>query len=225
MARDGSASVSGDRGRINGFWDRFFIDPQRLILLAGKMSIPNTRFNEEEQALLSWLYNKPFEAITAKEAYSPAHATECARAMQNVKNFWLYTPFEERRRLWKKPDLLSAGELAHKLRFSRGIALGRDELALYALVFERFLRPGETYTLIVKVEDLNGAIEASGSVSVFRSTARLRDPGDIEAAWREADTWFGATEGALGEDRTLASISAERSRALGWLRDANATVA
>ena len=76
-----------------------------------------------------------------------------------------------------------------------------------------------------EVEDLNGAIEASGSVSVFRSTARLRDPGDIEAAWREADTWFGATEGALGEDRTLASISAERSRALGWLRDANATVA
>jgi hypothetical protein len=53
----------------------------------------------------------------------------------------------------------------------------------------------------------------------------LRDPGDIEAAWREADTWFGATEGALGEDRTLASISAERSRALAWLRDADASPA
>jgi hypothetical protein len=74
------------------------------------------------------------------------------------------------------------------------------------------------------VDDLNAAIEQAGSVSVFRSTARLRDPADIEAAWREADTWFGATEGALGEDRTLASISAERSRALGWLRDANAPV-
>jgi hypothetical protein len=76
-----------------------------------------------------------------------------------------------------------------------------------------------------EVEDLNAAIEAAGSVSVFRATARLRDPGDIEAAWREADTWFGATEGALGEDRTLASISAERSRALGWLRDARAPTA
>jgi hypothetical protein len=76
-----------------------------------------------------------------------------------------------------------------------------------------------------ELEELNATIEAAGSVSVFRATARLRDPGDIEAAWREADTWFGATEGALGEDRTLASISAERSRALGWLRDASAPIA
>ena len=37
-----------------------------------------------------------------------------------------------------------------------------------------------------EVEDLNQAIESAGSVSVFRATARLRDPGDIEAAWREA---------------------------------------
>ena len=72
------------------------------------------------------------------------------------------------------------------------------------------------------VEDLNAAIESPGSVSVFRATARLRDPGEIEAAWREADTWFGATEGAAGDDSTLASISAERSRALGWLRAASA---
>jgi hypothetical protein len=72
------------------------------------------------------------------------------------------------------------------------------------------------------VEDLNAAIESPGSVSVFRATARLRDPGEIEAAWREADTWFGATEGSGGTDRTLASISAERSRALGWLRASDA---
>ena len=66
------------------------------------------------------------------------------------------------------------------------------------------------------VEDLNAAIEVAG-IGVGRSapTARLRDPGEIEAAWREADTWFGATEGAAGDDSTLASISAERSRALG----------
>jgi len=72
------------------------------------------------------------------------------------------------------------------------------------------------------VEDLNAAIESPGSVSVFRATARLRDPGEIEAAWREADTWFGATEGAGRTDSTLASISAERSRALGWLRASDA---
>jgi hypothetical protein len=75
------------------------------------------------------------------------------------------------------------------------------------------------------VEDLNAAVESPGSVSVFRATARLRDPGEIEAAWREADTWFGATEGAIGDDSTLASISAERSRTLAWLRDASAAPA
>ena len=72
------------------------------------------------------------------------------------------------------------------------------------------------------VEELNAAIESVGSVSAFRAAARLRDPGEVEAAWREADTWFGATEGAVGDDRTLASISAERSRALAWLRHASA---
>lgn len=75
------------------------------------------------------------------------------------------------------------------------------------------------------VEDLNAAVESPGSVSVFRATARLRDPAEIEAAWREADTWFGATEGAAGDDSTLASISAERSRALAWLRDTSAATA
>jgi hypothetical protein len=73
-----------------------------------------------------------------------------------------------------------------------------------------------------QVEDLNAAIEEAGSVAAFRAQARLRDPGEIEAAWREADTWFGVTEGSEGDDHTLASISAERSRALAWLRDASA---
>jgi Domain of unknown function (DUF4272) len=73
-----------------------------------------------------------------------------------------------------------------------------------------------------EVAALNAAIEGAGSVSSFRAGARLRDPSEVEAAWREADTWFGATEGTRGEDSTLASISAERSRALAWLRHANA---
>ncbi len=72
------------------------------------------------------------------------------------------------------------------------------------------------------IDALNAAIESVGSVTAFRAAARLRDPGEVEVAWREADTWFGATEGADGDDSTLASISAERSRALAWLRHASA---
>ena len=38
----------------------------------------------------------------------------------------------------------------------------------------------------------------------------------------EADAWVGATEDREGEDATLASVAAERYRALSWLRDAGA---
>ncbi len=56
-------------------------------------------------------------------------------------------------------------------------------------------------------------------------TAVLRPEHELEAAWLEADAWFGATEGRTGEDATLASIAAERFRALSWLRDASAAPA
>jgi Domain of unknown function (DUF4272) len=73
-----------------------------------------------------------------------------------------------------------------------------------------------------EVEVLNQRIQSYGNESSFRSNGRLRGDAELEAAWHEADTWLAATEGRIGEDVTLASISAERRRALSWLRDRGA---
>lgn len=70
-----------------------------------------------------------------------------------------------------------------------------------------------------EVAVLNERIERYGSVSSFRANGSPRDRDEVEARWREADTWFAATEGRDGPDAALASISAERSRALAWLLD------
>ncbi len=70
---------------------------------------------------------------------------------------------------------------------------------------------------------LEDAISRYGEVSAFRSNGLLLTPVEIEAAWLEADAWFGATEGRDGEDATVASIAAERFRTLSWLRDASAS--
>ena len=45
-----------------------------------------------------------------------------------------------------------------------------------------------------------------GSVDAFRAERRLRPDDQIEAAWLEADAWFGATEGRAGDDATMASV-------------------
>ncbi|HTG46031.1 MAG TPA: DUF4272 domain-containing protein [Actinomycetota bacterium] len=76
-----------------------------------------------------------------------------------------------------------------------------------------------------EVSVLNQRIEAYGSESAFRANGRLRDAGEIERAWSEADAWLAATEGRTGDDATIASISAERLHALTWLRDAAAAPA
>ena len=68
--------------------------------------------------------------------------------------------------------------------------------------------------------ELDGAVTRYGSVSSFRANGELRADDQIERAWMEADAWFGATEGRLGDDAALASTAAERFRALSWLRDA-----
>ena len=68
---------------------------------------------------------------------------------------------------------------------------------------------------------LDDAIMRYGSVSGFRAEGLLRHDDDLDRAWMEADAWFGATEGR-GDDATIASIAAERYRALSWLRDAAA---
>lgn len=69
---------------------------------------------------------------------------------------------------------------------------------------------------------LDDAIMRYGSVSSFRSEGRLRDDEDLDRGWMEADAWFGATEGRGEDDATIASVAAERYRALSWLRDAGA---
>ena len=69
---------------------------------------------------------------------------------------------------------------------------------------------------------LDEAITRYGSVSSFRSNGALRAELEVDDAWMEADAWFGASEGRIGEDAALASMSAERYRALSWLRDAAA---
>jgi uncharacterized protein DUF4272 len=66
---------------------------------------------------------------------------------------------------------------------------------------------------------LDDAITRYGSVRGFRAEGLLRPDDEVERAWMEADAWFGATEGRTEEDATLASIAAERYRALSWLRD------
>jgi len=70
---------------------------------------------------------------------------------------------------------------------------------------------------------LEEAITRYGEVRAFRSHGLLRPAEQIEAAWLEADAWFGATEGRDGEDATVASIAAERFKTLSWLRDASAS--
>jgi Domain of unknown function (DUF4272) len=76
-----------------------------------------------------------------------------------------------------------------------------------------------------EVEVLNQRIEAYGSEASFRANGKLREGDEIERAWGEADAWLAATDGMTGEDATIASISAERRRALSWLRDRDAAPA
>jgi hypothetical protein len=70
--------------------------------------------------------------------------------------------------------------------------------------------------------ELDQAITRYGSVAAFRMNGRLRDDETIQRAWHEADAWLAATEGRAGEDATIASVSAERARALRWLLDSDA---
>jgi hypothetical protein len=69
------------------------------------------------------------------------------------------------------------------------------------------------------------AITRYGSVSSFRAAGRMRPDDEVERVWMEADAWLGATEGRAGQDATVASIAAERFRALSWLRDSGAAPA
>ncbi|HVD71168.1 MAG TPA: hypothetical protein VNG34_09965, partial [Actinomycetota bacterium] len=74
-------------------------------------------------------------------------------------------------------------------------------------------------------QSVDEAITRYGSVDAFRVNGHLRPDDQIEQAWMESDAWFGATEGRQGDDATMASIAAERFRALSWLRDRDAAPA
>ena len=78
------------------------------------------------------------------------------------------------------------------------------------------------YGMEFEQQTLDDAITRYGSVSAFRSEGLLRDEHELERAWIEADAWYGATEGRGDDDASIASIAAERYRALSWLRDADA---
>jgi hypothetical protein len=100
-------------------------------------------------------------------------------------------------------------------------ALWRKEslgVLLWALRHVEALPP---YDREFEQPDLDRAITRAGSVSSFRADGELRRPDELDRAWMEADAWFGATEGRIGDDATIASIAAERFRALSWLRDAS----
>jgi hypothetical protein len=90
---------------------------------------------------------------------------------------------------------------------------------LWALQHEAEIPP---YDREFEQPALDGAITRYGSVRAFRTEGLLRPDDDVDRAWMEADAWFGVTEGRTGGDARLASIAAERYRALSWLRDADA---
>jgi hypothetical protein len=81
------------------------------------------------------------------------------------------------------------------------------------------------YGIEFEQQQLDEAVIRYGSVDAFRSQGKLRSADEIEAAWLEADAWFGATEGRAGEDAQVASAAAERFRSLSWLRDRDAAPA
>jgi hypothetical protein len=81
------------------------------------------------------------------------------------------------------------------------------------------------YGLEFEQQHLDETVTRYGSVDAFRTHGRVRPDEQIEAAWLEADAWFGATEGRAGEDAQVASAAAERFRALSWLRDRDAAPA
>lgn len=81
------------------------------------------------------------------------------------------------------------------------------------------------YGLEYEQRALDEAVMRYGSVAAFRAEGRLRPGDQIDAAWLEADAWFGATEGRAGDDAQVASAAAERFRALSWIRDRDAAPA
>ena len=81
-------------------------------------------------------------------------------------------------------EVLLRGKLFDTFRYKFDFPASQIESDSIPLVFERFLRPGEEYTLIVKVEDLNGDkyFRAERPLAVPESTEPLPPPADDQTA-------------------------------------------
>ena len=139
------------------------------------------------------------DAWLERESVTPALRDDERRLMDAVSGTWPREAIADA--MWRKEAL---GVLMWALEHLEALTPFGDEFPQQAVdeVFERY-----------------------GSVDAFRENGRLRPEDQIDQAWMEADAWFGATEGRQGEDATVASIAAERFRALSWLRDRDAAPA
>jgi len=170
-----------------------------------------------DRALVLYAFSRraTIELALGEFAYEPSRVAQ-AEAARAETDRWLEREsltdaltemerrlFEGESGAWPQPAIDDA--------LWRREALGVAELAPYGKEFP--------------AHDLDAAVTRYGSVDAFRAEGRLRSDDEIEAAWLEADAWFGATEGRDGEDAAVASTAAERFKALSWLRDADAAPA
>ncbi len=175
-----AAWVSGDQARIGAFWESFFVDPQALQALAGKMAVPASGFSDDEIALIAWMHGKEAGALSPGDLADARKASECAAAMAGLKGFWMRTPLEERRRIWRSRDLLTAADAAEKLRFSPGSALGIAEAGMLSAMLGRPIAERGQLTQ-ADVSRLSRAFIAH-TISIPEVLHRLQNPGEQTGA-------------------------------------------
>ncbi|MEW6723187.1 MAG: protein phosphatase 2C domain-containing protein, partial [Candidatus Micrarchaeota archaeon] len=106
------------------------LDSMRVLRLAQKAAIPDSRYGDEDIALLKSVFGKkPEEKITRAEAKDAPRIAHYARKLNELRSLWMDTPYAERAAFWKsgQVDILTAGSLLHKLRFDTHSRLSREE--------------------------------------------------------------------------------------------------
>ncbi|MEA2520968.1 MAG: hypothetical protein QOI81_614 [Actinomycetota bacterium] len=188
------------------------------------MSAPTTRQISDRALILYALIRRGTIEYALREFEYEQHRVEQAEVARHETDRWL-----------EREELLPALTDADRVLFDavsgawppQAIADGmwrKESLATLLWALEH-LADLPSFGEEVDSQVLDDAITRYGEVPSFRSNGSVRPADQIEAAWLEADAWFGATEGRDGEDATVASIAAERFRALSWLRDASAAPA
>jgi Domain of unknown function (DUF4272) len=186
-----------------------------------RVAAPSLREVSDRALVLYALVRRAtIEHLVSEWAYEPSRIAQ-AEAARAETTRWLSRESlddavgEVERRLldapsgsWP-PEAVADGELRHE-------ALGT---LLWGL---RHLEALPAYDEAFPRDAVETAITRYGSVDAFRAEGALRPERELERAWGEADAWFAATEGSVGEDAALASTAVERLRALSWLRDADA---